>query len=158
MSGINLGRVVLGGLLAGLVLNVGEFVLNVPILGEQWTAAMESLNRPMAEDPSMLIFWVLYSFVMGIVMMWVYAGMRPRFGAGPKTAVIAGLTVWFIGWFLAFGTTAVQGLFPTGLVVTTLVWGIFEAPIATVAGAWLYKEGGAAAPAQAPPAAAPPAM
>ena len=157
MSGINLGRVVLGGLLAGLVLNVGEFVLNVPILGEQWTAAMESLNRPEAEDAS-VIPWVVYAFVMGIVMMWVYAGFRPRFGPGPKTAVIAGLTVWSIGWFLGFGATAIQGLYPTGLVVTTLVWGIFEAPIAAVAGAWLYKEGGAAAPAQASPAAAPPAM
>ena len=31
-------------------------------------------------------------------------------------------------------------LFPTNLLVLGLVWGFFEVPIATVAGAWLYKE------------------
>ncbi len=35
MGKINMARVILGGLLAGLIINVGEFVLNEPILGEQ---------------------------------------------------------------------------------------------------------------------------
>ena len=35
MSNINIGRVVLGGLVAGLVLNIGEFVLNDFMLGAQ---------------------------------------------------------------------------------------------------------------------------
>lgn len=54
MSGINIGRVVLGGLLAGLVLNIGESILNVPILGAQMDAAMESLGLapPRAEVTS----------------------------------------------------------------------------------------------------------
>ena len=46
MAKINMGRVILGGLLAGWVLNIGEFLLNEPILGKQWVAAMEALNRP----------------------------------------------------------------------------------------------------------------
>ncbi len=46
MAKINMGRVILGGLLAGLVLNIGEFLLNEPILGKQWAAAMEALNLP----------------------------------------------------------------------------------------------------------------
>ena len=35
MGKINLGRVLLGGLLAGLILNIGEFVLNEKVLGPQ---------------------------------------------------------------------------------------------------------------------------
>ena len=32
------------------------------------------------------------------------------------------------------------GLFPVRLLVITAVWDLFEMPIASVAGAWLYKE------------------
>ena len=41
MDRINYTRVVTGGLLAGLIINVGEFVLNEPILGAQWKTTME---------------------------------------------------------------------------------------------------------------------
>jgi hypothetical protein len=41
MGGINAGRVILGGLLAGLVINIGETILNVLVLPQ----AMEDLLR-----------------------------------------------------------------------------------------------------------------
>ena len=40
MDRINITRVVMGGLLAGVVINIGEFLLIEPILGEDWRAAM----------------------------------------------------------------------------------------------------------------------
>ena len=46
MGKINLGRVILGGALAGPILNIGEFVLNEPILGARWAAAMEPQSAP----------------------------------------------------------------------------------------------------------------
>ncbi len=139
MGKINIGRVVLGGLLAGVVLNIGEFVLNVALLEEQWKAAMESLNRAQVGDAAVVWFNV-WGIVMGIAIVWTYAAMRPRFGAGPKTAIIVGLAVWFMLWVLGFGSSIIMGLYPTNLVLISLVWGLFEVPIATVAGAWLYKE------------------
>ena len=139
MGKINLGRVVLGGLLAGVVINVLEFLLNEPILGGQWTEAMVALG---VEAPSgaALLWYVIWGFVLGIGIVWVYAAIRPRFGPGPKTAVIAGLAVWVLMWLLGFGVTVVSGMFPAGLVIVTLLWELFEMPIAAVAGAWLYKE------------------
>jgi antibiotic biosynthesis monooxygenase (ABM) superfamily enzyme len=141
MGKINLGRVLLGGLLAGVVLTVLEFVLNGLILGDRWTAAMESLNRTAPEGAGVMIAYVVWNFVLGIALVWFYAAVRPRFGPGPKTAVITGLAVWFVVWLLGFGITAIVGLFPTNLVVITVIWELFEVPIATVAGAWLYQEG-----------------
>lgn len=44
MNNINLGRVILGGLLAGLVLNIGEFVLNDFVLGSQMKQFMAEHN------------------------------------------------------------------------------------------------------------------
>lgn len=145
MGKINLGRVLLGGLLAGVVLNVLEFVLNGPILGDRWEVAMEALGVAAPEGAGMMIAYVVWNFVLGIALVWLYAAVRPRFGPGPKTAAIAGLAVWFLVWFLGFGGFAISGMFPTSLIVITLIWGFFEVPIATVAGAWLYQEGGAPA-------------
>ncbi|UCF20667.1 MAG: hypothetical protein JSU87_04455 [Gemmatimonadota bacterium] len=144
MGKINIGRVVTGGLLAGVVINALEFLLNEPILGGQWSDAMVALGL---EEPSgmTLLWYVIWGFVLGIGIVWIYAAIRPRFGPGPKTAVTAGLAVWFLIWFLGFGATVLSGMFPTGLVLVTLVWELFEVPIAAVAGAWLYKEEGAAA-------------
>ena len=145
MGKINLGRVLLGGLLAGVVLIVFEFVLNGPILGDRWTAAMESLNVAAPEGAGTMIAYVVFNLVLGIALVWLYAAVRPRFGPGPKTAVIAGLAAWFLLWFLGFGGNLISGIFPTNLVVTILIWEFFEVPIAMLAGAWLYQEGGTAA-------------
>ncbi|MFQ5789979.1 MAG: hypothetical protein ACE5JI_05815 [Acidobacteriota bacterium] len=139
MGKISVGRVILGGLLAGVVMNIGEFLLNEPILGDDWEAAMQALNRPAIGSGAIALF-VVMGFALGIASVWVYASIRPRFGAGPKTAVLAGLTVWFLAYLYGAVGMSVMEVFPTNLVVIGTVWGFFEVPIATVAGAWLYKE------------------
>ncbi len=156
MSKINLMRVALGGLLTGVVLNVLHYVLNGPILGDQWAAATESLGRGIPEGAGVMILvhhvgyvtwnFVIWNFLMGIALVWFYAAVRPRFGPGAKAAVFAGLAVWFVVWLLGFGGTLLAGMIPTSGVAITLVWGLFQVPIATVAGAWLYREGDARAP------------
>jgi len=152
VSKISLVRVVLGGLLAGVVLNVLHFVLNGPILGDQWAAASEPLGRTVPEDAGVMILvhhvgyvtwnFLMWNFLMGIALVWFYAAVRPRFGPGPKAAVYAGLAVWFVVWFLGFGGTLLAGMIPTNGVVLTLLWGLSQVLIATVAGAWLYREEG----------------
>ncbi len=139
MGQINMGRVALGGLLAGLVLNIGEFILNEPILGAQWASAMEALGRPPIGGSAIAIF-VVGSFILGIAMIWTYAAIRPRQGPGVKTAVCAGLLVWFFAYLYPSTGLLATGLFPANLIVTSVMWGFFELPIAAVIGAWLYKE------------------
>jgi len=136
---INMGRVILGGLVAGLVLNIGEFILNEPILGERWTAAMTTLNREAIGGSAIAIF-VVGAFLLGIAMIWTYAAIRPRLGAGPRTAICAGLLVWFFSYLYPSAGFIALDLFPTDLILIGIVWGFFELPIAAVAGAWLYKE------------------
>jgi hypothetical protein len=85
MGSINLGRVLMGGLLTGLIINVGEFILNVPILGATYEAALADAG--LQTSPSEMVIWPLYAFAMGILAVWVYAAIRPRFGPGVRTAV-----------------------------------------------------------------------
>ena len=80
MNNINLGRVLLGGLLAGLVLNVGEFLLNDVVLGTQMR---EFFARYGILEPggSFLIAAVTLSFAIGIVLVFLYALIRPTLPA-----------------------------------------------------------------------------
>ena len=141
MGKINLSRVILGGLVAGLVINIGEFILNEPILGRQWVAAMESLNRqPIANSAGNIGIFVVSGFILGIIMIWTYAAIRPRMGAGPSTAICAGLLVWFFVYLYPSGYFMAMNLFPRSMILLAVVWGLFEIPIAALAGGWLYQE------------------
>lgn len=139
MGKINWVRVILGGLLAGLIINIGEYVLNELLVKKDWEAAMEALNLQQMGGGTMAGFLIM-AFLMGIGMIWLYAAIRPRYGAGPKTAVCAGLAVWFFVYLLGYGSMLVMGMFPAKLMLIGDVWGLFELPIAAVIGAWPYKE------------------
>ncbi|MBZ5499832.1 MAG: hypothetical protein LAP85_25815 [Acidobacteriia bacterium] len=139
MGKINMGRVILGGLVAGLIINIGEFVLNMPILGNLWTEAMQALNRPPLTDQPPT-FFVILCFILGILAVYVYAAIRPRFGAGPLTAISAGLIVWVLAVLYPTASALPMHLFPRRLLLYAVVWEFFELPIAAIVGAWLYRE------------------
>lgn len=139
MNSINLGRVLLGGLLAGLVLNVGEFLLNDVVLGAQMR---EFFARYTIPEPggSFLVAAVTLTLAVGIVLVFLYALIRPRLGPGVKTAIIAGLIMWF-GIYVYTGV--VNGLLfgvPASAMLIGLIWGLLEYVVAAIAGAWVYKE------------------
>jgi hypothetical protein len=79
--------------------------------------------------------------VGGIVAVWLYAAIRPRFGAGLATAIRAGVVVWFLGTLLPNATFMyVGGLFSKHLALYTTLGGLVEVVVGTIAGAALYKE------------------
>lgn len=143
LSNINVMRVLLGGVLAGLVLNIGEYVLNHVVVAQLWSDS--GAETGIAEfSAGQVASGVIIMFVFGIALIWIYAAIRPRFGPGPKTAVIAGLTVWCIAWALTGASFITVGIFPFGQMAVSIIWGFFEVPIAAIAGAWLYHEGDSA--------------
>jgi hypothetical protein len=140
MRKINLARVLLGGLLAGLVINVGELILNGMVLASEWAEFLEQLGLDPTFSAPQLVAGAVITFIYGIVLVWIYAAIRPRFGPGPRTAVIAGLTLWVLAYVLFTASLLAGGMFSTRLMVVTIVWGAFEAPLAGVVGAWVYLE------------------
>lgn len=139
MGKINMGKVIVGGLLAGVVLNLFDYVVNGVILVEDYTAAMAALNKP-AMATNTIMLYVGIDFVVGIGLVWLYAAIRPRFGAGVMTAVTAGITGWFFCQLLPSLYWLPVGIFPLKLFVVPAGVALFHMPLATVAGAWLYKE------------------
>ena len=141
MGKVNLSRVIMGGVLAGIIINISEFVLNEKVMKTQWEEAMKALGKSMPQGGSVMMVWILWGFVVGIAAVWLYAAIRPRYGAGPRTAVRAGLAVWFFTCLLTSIAMKNIGLFPISVLM--LVWVLVESIVATVAGAWLYKEAAA---------------
>lgn len=138
-SRINVGRVISGGLLCGLVINISETILNTVVAGSDMEAALKARNLPPL-GMSPIIGFVLTTFLLGIAIVWLYAAVRPRLGPGVKTAVITGFVVWVIGYAYSGLGMTFMGFFPLGLMTFTLVWGLVEVIAGAVAGAWLYRE------------------
>lgn len=139
MGQINYGRVIIGGLLAGLILTIGETILNVVVVADQWETFMEQRNLP-GESTGMIVMWTLWNFVLGLLLVLLYALIRPRCGAGAKTAAWTGVFMWFLVWFMCFGAIGLSFGMPSSLIVTSLVWGFVEVILAALAGGWAYRE------------------
>jgi len=139
MNKIDSGRVVLGGIVAGIICDIFEYVLNGIVLRTQWNTISTAHNLPIVGMNEIIIFNIL-GLVTGIAAVWAYAAMRPRFGAGPKTATYAALLIWVVGYLIPDVFQTVSGLVPLNMMVTMAVVGLVEIIVASVAGAYLYKE------------------
>ncbi len=141
MGKINWGRVVLCGLLTGMILGVLE-AITLPLVGRDFLAALPSgALLPPWEGGSLPVFLFLSILwlVMGIWTMWLYAAIRPRYGPGPKTAAIAGLATVLLGVMVDCAWASV-GLVPPATLVGPVAAGVPVLIIAAVVGAWPYKE------------------
>jgi len=82
---------------------------------------------------------VMTGFVQGITTVCLYAAIRPRFGAGPSTAAIAGSSVWFLTSWMHL-VWALFTAVPLTVVLIPLVINLPLVVLAGLAGARLYKE------------------
>ena len=129
---------ILEGLVAGVIINIYEYFLNGVVLAKDMEAAISALGRQMS--PGALAMFIAWGFLVGIFAIWLYAAIRPRYGAGPKTAACAGAAVWGLGYLLAAVTPLALHLFARRLMAIGLAVGLVEVIIGTIAGAWLYRE------------------
>ncbi|HEX3085623.1 MAG TPA: hypothetical protein VHP99_13920 [Pyrinomonadaceae bacterium] len=139
MNKINFGRVLLGGFVAGIILNLGEFVLNDIILGPHIEADMKRMNiTPPGSGFAALA--VTLTFVFGILAVLLYAMIRARLGPGPKTALLTALILWFCLYAYSGTINMLLINVPPKLILMILAWGLVEYPIGILAGAALYRE------------------
>lgn len=140
MAKINWGRVILGGFLWVVVLNVLWFSAWILFLRSEWMTAVAALGRTFPKTLEGLVLWFVLTFVGGIFAIWFYAAIRPRYGPGPKTAACVGFLFWLISGLGPTLWWAHILALPTGLVASTMVVGLVVDVVATVVGAWPYKE------------------
>ncbi len=132
---VNWERVIVGGLAAGVVVNVFEYGGHRVFLDDAWTSAFRALGK----TPTGWSTFIPGNFLVGILMVWLYARLRPRYGGGPKTALRSGQAAWAVFWAIPMLALMPLDLFPNGLLAIVIALGFVDAALAVLLGAWLYK-------------------
>jgi hypothetical protein len=140
MAQLNSSRVIVGGLAAGLVMNVIDATTNGFLLGARWKVETEALNPGLlAKAASGTMGWVIVDFILGILTVWVYAAIRPRLGPGPRTAFTAAFVIW-LAVHAAYASYAFMGYYSWSLVGASSLGGLVASLVGGYVGARIYRE------------------
>lgn len=92
----NWGRVIVGGALAGVAMNIISGIINMPILNETYEDLVaQGVYEKVPRSP-FIVLHVLGLFVLGVVLAWLYAVARHRLGPGARSALVVGAVVGFV--------------------------------------------------------------
>lgn len=143
MGKINWSRVLLSGILAGIGANILAFGSWYLFLEKGWSAELAQLGRPIQETVGFNVFWVVWYFVVGITATWLYAAVRPRFGAGPKTAVVAGVAYWIVAYLIPTVAWVFLTRLSSSLIIRDAVANFVVIIVAMLIGGRWYQEASA---------------
>jgi hypothetical protein len=141
MNRINVPRVILGGLAAGVVANALDAAAGMFLLAEDMgkNAQRLGLDSAVLTSGATMATWIAIDFLYGLLIVFTYAAMRPRFGPGPKTALIAGLTLYVTVTIFMAGLTAMGMFMQSGFIKSAAIYLVVNVA-ASLAGAAIYKE------------------
>ncbi len=141
---MNIKRILLGGLVAGLILNIGEAALHAGVLADATVAAYKALGVTAVPNGAAMAQLVGMTFLQGIVGVLLYASLS----ACCKPSITLGVEVGLLLWFLSVVYGAVylgagyHGLLPANLIWIPVAWGLVEFPLAIAVGSRLYRKAG----------------
>jgi FtsH-binding integral membrane protein len=141
---INRRKLLVAGLAAGIVLNIIDFLSNGVILSARMQADANAFKPGLGDEMAamggaQIAVYVFFDFVVGFLLAWTYAAIRPRFGPGPRTALYVGLLFFVFGLILTFGYKEL-GVMSSGLWwMYTGIWFVNLLIASAVAG-WVYSE------------------
>ncbi len=142
MNKIKVGRLLAAGLVTLIVFIMVEFLLEFVIFDAliglgKW---ISQLYAPSSWNLSNHILNLFIALVNSIMLMWMYAALRPMFGVGPKTALIA--SVFAYAFIFSFSVNfANLRLYPIQPALIELFYQLIEIPVAILAGAYYYEGG-----------------
>lgn len=140
-AGINYSRVAVGGVAAAVVMIAIGFAGNALLFGPRMQAEMAAAapTLPRTPSPTVIAFAIVTQLIVGLMLVWLYAAMRPRFGAGPGTAAKAAAVVWLFG-FLFYQDWLHVGLMSGTTYAMVSVVQAVSVLAAALLGARMYRE------------------
>lgn len=140
MGGINTGRWLAGGVVAGIIVWLFEGAASMFYMGDM-EAALGAMGLSMDMTPTNWALTAVVSLITGLALVFFYAAARPRFGPGPQTAAIVAVGLWASGLLVSVLGYQMIGMYPGRMLVTWAVIGLVEFTIAGMVGGWIYREG-----------------
>ncbi len=139
---INTSKVLVGGIAAGVVMNIIDFISYKFILGARMMAESEAFKPGMSQammSSSAMVSNIVMDLVLGILLVWTYAAIRPRFGPGMKTATYVAVLFWILAGIFLSGYLH-MGMMSSGLWWTFAFIGLVNFWVSAWVGARLYSE------------------
>ncbi len=140
MEKINIKRLFLSGFVAGLVFMFVEMILEgffYLVFGVSESKMYQDAFDAVSKKILFNILNIGILFAICILIMWVYAAIRPRFQTRIKAAFAASSVFW--GFAVLFVLNHINlGLFPAGALLG-MGYNLVELPAAALAGSWVYN-------------------
>jgi len=134
-------RIVMGGLLGGLIWNIWSVMMNFALLDRLYAKGQAA--GYFLKEPRYGFFvggWIVTLFLLGIGLAWLYASARGTLGKGPVTALKVGLVVGLIagfpGNFAQAAWSPLARMTPLGWMLDTLGGCV----LATLVAGWYYRD------------------
>lgn len=140
MGTINTQRLLLSTLVAAVAYFIFDGIVHGAILGPEYEAGITAAGKTVEHDPTAYGYFALFDLGKGLVAMLVYVFARARLGAGPITAVWAGLIVWLAVEALPALAQMPFPFFDKWFYVKLMALQVVPCVAGAVIGAWLYKE------------------
>ena len=116
-----------------------ENVFGRALVGDVLETWHQTLAIPNWEFSNIFLNLII-ALVNSIILMWLYAALRPMFGVGVKTALITSFFVFF--FVTVFSINMVNlGYFNWEIGLLESVYLMIELPIAVILGAMYYEAG-----------------
>lgn len=139
MHGINLNRLLVGGFVVGVLFWLLEAASSMIYLDDM-RVALQAHNLVLQMKSSTWLASLAGFLMFGLTLVFMYVAMRPRFGPGPKTAIVAAVTLWLGGYVTSLIGYDQIALYPRSLLYLWGVVGLLQLIIGSLVGAWIYRE------------------
>ena len=137
---INVSRLLIGGVVAGILVFVLDGVLHGVVLQQSWATTMGGIGRPVAGDPASFKWFFTSGLFTGLAAVALYVGLRGLLGPGPKTGLIVGLFAWFLAVPVPLLALVPMHVFGRSMLVTWSLLGAIPIVVGTLAGAAIYRD------------------
>jgi hypothetical protein len=127
-------RVVLCGLVAGLIINIIEWGAHHWVLDADWRSAFHALGK----EPKGWSTFIPANFWLGVLAVFGYRWCAAHYGPGIRSALRTSVVVWLVFWVIPMLALQPMELFPNRLLALTVIVGLIDAPAGTIVGAWLF--------------------
>ncbi|HEU4724371.1 MAG TPA: hypothetical protein VFU59_03640 [Candidatus Eisenbacteria bacterium] len=136
---MNRPRLLLGGLAAGILLVATGVGLGHGVLGAEYVRAFAS-HRAHPVNVVTVLENTSLRLLYGFLVVFLYAAIRPRFGAGPRTAILAALVLWVAAILPRNMLLSEFGIVSGGQLGLSLAYGAAELILAALVGGAIYRE------------------
>ena len=143
MKKINIKSVLLTGLVTAFSFWIIELIIEglVHILFRinERDLLMEAFPQITLSGVRYYIVNISYLLAFCVFIIWLYAALIPRFGAGAKTAMIAAFAFYFVAVLFMINHVN-MAIFPQKPVLLSMLFSLIELPLATLIGSRFYRE------------------